>query len=305
MQNKITTSVPALVTAAKQAAYGAGLYGAALPLLQNTQTNINADIVALTDAIMAYGLGKTELSTRRTTANTKLETSRMFLTLGRDTFKPYLGSEYNQSWDNTGLVGALSIPRTAEEVTQVLTFFHGFLLANPALEIESKDITASQAQTLLTELETAVHEVNHQSTIVSDLLETRDEKADAMRKRLSDLVKELSMRMSGLDNRWTTFGFNKPDATETPEAPTGLSAILIGPTAASTKWDASARADYYRVWMKIHGSNADYETVGSPADLDFTLENLPANAAVDIAITAVNNGGESALSEPITVNTHA
>ncbi|MDB6024436.1 MAG: hypothetical protein JWM68_659, partial [Verrucomicrobiales bacterium] len=44
--------------------------------------------------------------------------------------------------------------------------------------------------------------------------------------------------------------------------------------------------------------------VGSPADLDFTLENLPAASTVEIYISAVNNGGESQLSEKVTIVTH-
>ncbi len=56
----------------------------------------------------------------------------------------------------------------------------------------------------------------------------------------------------------------------------------------ATKWVASPRAEYYRIWMKVHGSTGDYEAVGSPANLDFTLEELPANATVNAAVLAVN-----------------
>ena len=303
MQNTIPKSIPVLVPAAKQAAYGAGLYGAALPLLQNTQANINADIDALTDSIMAYGLSKTELSNRRDTVNAKVDNSRMFLTLSRDNIKPYLGSEYNQSWDITGLVGSLSIPYPATEVAQLLLSFKGVFTANPAWEIESKDITAARAQELLTDLEAAFNGVNNQLTIVGNLLETRDQKAQKLRKRLAELVMELGMRMDGLDNRWLSFGFNKPDADETPEAPLNVSAVLVGPTAVAVKWNASARAEYYRVFKKVHNVDNDYVAAGSPADLDFTLENLPAATVIEIVITAVNNGGESAVSEKVTITT--
>jgi hypothetical protein len=40
------------------------------------------------------------------------------------------------------------------------------------------------------------------------------------------------------------------------------------------------------------------------ADLDFTIENLPTGAAIDIVVTAVNYGGESPVSEVITITTH-
>jgi hypothetical protein len=40
--------------------------------------------------------------------------------------------------------------------------------------------------------------------------------------------------------------------------------------------------------MKLHDVESDHVAVGSPADLDFTIENLPANSTVDIIVTAVN-----------------
>ncbi|MDB6026989.1 MAG: hypothetical protein JWM68_3212, partial [Verrucomicrobiales bacterium] len=58
------------------------------------------------------------------------------------------------------------------------------------------------------------------------------------------------------------------------------------------------------VWKRVIGLDAEPVAVGSPADLDFTLENLPAASTVEISISAVNNGGESQLSEKITITTH-
>jgi hypothetical protein len=81
-------------------------------------------------------------------------------------------------------------------------------------------------------------------------------------------------------------------------------ATLIGPGTAALKWNAAARADYYRVWKRVNGTDTELLAVGSPADLGFTIENLPAASAIDIVITAVNSGGESPVSEVITINTH-
>ena len=304
MTNVVPQSLAALQTAAQQAAFGAGLYGTALPLLQNTQSNINVDIDALVASIMAHGLGKTELSGRRETVRTKVDTSRMFLTLGRDNLKPVLGSDYNQNWDPTGLVGSLMIPRTALEVMPVLTSFKGFFTANPALEVPSKEITADKFDELFTDLSAAVNAVNEQETTVGALMKVRDGKGDKLSKRLSDLIQELHMRMDGLDDRWKAFGFNIPDAPETPDAVEHLTAVLVGPDAAALKWDAAPRAKSYHVFKKVRGVDNDYILVGSPADLDFTIENLPANTQIDIAVAAVNDGGEGALSEFVTITTH-
>ncbi|MFN7140261.1 MAG: fibronectin type III domain-containing protein, partial [Limisphaerales bacterium] len=56
-----------------------------------------------------------------------------------------------------------------------------------------------------------------------------------------------------------------------------------------------------RVWKKVQGVDEEFVPVGSPADRDFTIENLPCDAVVEIAVTAVNRGGESRRSAAITV----
>ncbi|MDB6025154.1 MAG: hypothetical protein JWM68_1377 [Verrucomicrobiales bacterium] len=304
MKNTVPQTLAALQTAAHKAAYGSGLYGAGLPLFQNTQTNINVDINALVVSILAHGTGKTELAIRREMTRTKVDISRQFLTLGRDTFKPVLGSEYNQSWDLTGLVGSLVIPRTADELLPVLTSFKGFLTVNPALEVPNKEITADKADALFEDLKDAVNAVDGQETNLGILMKARDAKAEILSKRLSDLIQELHMRMDGLDDRWKAFGFNLPGAQETPDGIGALTAVLIGPNTAALKWAAPARAEYYHVFKRVVGVDADFVLVGSPADLDFNLENLPANAHVEIVVTAVNSGGEGQRSETVTLVTH-
>ena len=59
-----TTDNPRVAHPGCDAADGAGLYEAAIPLLQNTKANIEADITPLVNAIMVYGSGKAELTKR-------------------------------------------------------------------------------------------------------------------------------------------------------------------------------------------------------------------------------------------------
>ncbi len=144
-----------------------------------------------------------------------------------------------------------------------------------------------------------------QDGVVDGLLETRDAKADLVRKRMTDLIGELKMKLDGLDNRWGAFGFNKPDGVETPDIVEHVQVTLIGPTAAALKWNAAARAEYYHVFKRVQAIDQDYILVGSPADLDFTLENLPTNAHIDIVVSAENSGGEGQRFTAVTVTTHA
>ena len=117
------------------------------------------------------------------------------------------------------------------------------------------------------------------------------------------LISELETVLDPNDSRWLAFGLNIPGAPATPDVPSHVTATLTGSTAAM-KWNAGARADYYRIWQKVHGVDDDYVSVGSAADLDFDVSSLPANSTVELAVSAVNDGGESQLSAAVTVTTH-
>ena len=187
----------------------------------------------------------------------------------------------------------------------MLQAYKAFYVANPTRENLGSNLTATQAQALYDQLNAAANDVAVKRAQNQILKGLRDDASTQMQKRVRDVIRELEMKLDPLDPRWVAFGFNIPGAQATPDVPENLLAILIGPTAAALKWDASARADYYRVWKKVHGTNDDYVAAGSPADLDFTLENLPAGSTIDIVVTAVNSGGESAVSQVVTVTTHA
>ncbi|MFN7140842.1 MAG: fibronectin type III domain-containing protein, partial [Limisphaerales bacterium] len=82
-----------------------------------------------------------------------------------------------------------------------------------------------------------------------------------------------------------------------------VTAVLVGATAIAMKWTPAPRARHYRVWWRIAGVDADWIPAGSPADLDFTMEQLPADALVEVAVSAVNRSGESLRAEPVLVRT--
>ena len=304
MQNKIPTSIPALLEMATKASNGAGTYGAAV-LAVNTKALLDADIAALSAKILTYNTGKNLLSDHRVTVQTTVDEGRLFMMTTRDLLKPVFGFEFNERWNVIGLNNSLAIPYPQGEVLVTLTAFKDFLAANPAMNNEQANVTAARAEELITELKTAMKAVTDQETVVKGLFNDRNLEVEALTKRMSGLIAELKLHLDGFDPRWLAFGLNMPDAIETPDQVEHLKATLIGPTAAALKWDAAARADYYRVFKKVHGPDEDYVIVGSPADLDFTLEDLPVGATIDVIVIAVNEGGEGAQSEKVTIVTHA
>lgn len=305
MKNKKLRTPADLLVAAALAEAGVTANGAVDGVSQNTAARINTERTAAITAGNAYEEAKTVLRQNKLVMDVALEECRKFLLTGRDILKPHLGTQYSQAWDATGLRGSLAMPETADAIQSCTESFKDYFTANADHENADLEITAANATTLLANVVAARAAVNTQKAIVGNLIQVRDQKLDKLRTRIRGLVSELGQLLDPMSAGWKAYGFNVPGAMEMPEEVENVSAILIGPTAASVKWDASARAEYYRVWMKVHGSEGDYLPVGSPADLDFTLENLPANSQIDIVVSAVNNGGETQMSDVITITTTA
>ena len=303
MQNKIEESLSSLLAQAEDAAGGAKRLENEIGLLQNKSPDIDAEKKAVANAVRDYEDARFELSARRETVRTLIETCRMTLTLARDIFKFTLGSEYSQAWEITGLAGSLALPKTFDGIQYLLSPFAAFLRTNPDHEFRAKGITATNFDSLRTQLETARDDAREQKMIVAQLLAGRDQKAATLRKRLRDLIAEIAMRIGPLDPRWKRFGFNMPGAEKAPDVPENVTAKVLPNKQIAVKWDQSPRSEYYRVWKRVIGVDAEPVAIGSPADLDFMFEDPPPNATLEIFISAINNGGESGLSKAITVGT--
>ncbi|MDB6024560.1 MAG: hypothetical protein JWM68_783 [Verrucomicrobiales bacterium] len=304
MKNTFATSIMGLLIAIALAIEGATTHGPTLNLLHFPLLVLVAIYTAAMTALATYETGKQTLRDLRVALEAARSEARAFAMLARDILKPIFGTVYSEAWNVVGFVDSLEVASNVDELIFLLERIVAFFTANPTLEIASRNITAAHAQIVLDGLKNARKAVNDQETVVENLKTVRDEKLDAVRAALRGLFDELSNQLDPLDPRWKAFGFNMPGADETPDVPENLSAILIGPTAAAMKWGASARAGHYRVWQRVIGVDAEPVAVGSPADIDFNLENLPAASTVEIYVSAVNNGGESQLSEKITIVTH-
>ncbi|MBA4147176.1 MAG: fibronectin type III domain-containing protein [Verrucomicrobia bacterium] len=152
-------------------------------------------------------------------------------------------------------------------------------------------------------MDNAIGAVNKQITVVGNLLLDRNAKTTKLRRRLRGTIAALTQSLDPLDMLWESFGLNRPGQKARPDQPEKPTVVLVDNEAASLQWKRPARAAHYRVWMKVKGVDGEFLPVGSPADLDFTYEKLPPNAEVEFSISAVNPGGESPLSEGVTVRT--
>ena len=302
-QDKVTT-INGAINFAQLIIAGISEVGTGITTTYNPESDINADLV---NAIMARGnheQAKQVKATRRNALVDEINRTQKFIRATRDVYKMIWGNEYSPLFTALGFQGDLIVPDSLEDLIGMLIAIKAHLTSNPTQEVGTL-ITAAHAQTLIDALTAAQQAVVAQDVVIGTMMDIRDEKFEALKKRISNVYQELRMQLAPLDQRWGNFGFNMPGADATPEMPTGLLATLIGPTAVALKWEAAERAAYYRVYKKVTGVDEQFVAVGSPADLDFTIEGLPAGATVEIQITAVNTGGESSRTEAVTVIMHS
>lgn len=300
MKQNINNNEADLAAVGEAVAIGLDDLAVEMDLDPTLAATIRGLIAAMLTARTSAQLGNNTVRARKAAVRTAMSGCKLFLTLAREILKPHLGGQYSQDWDITGFVGSLTIPRTAAKMQLILAVLKAYLLANPTRENAPLNVTAAQATLLLTQLQAAVGALNLQQTDTAGFRTTRIENRNELRLTLRMLVATLTVKMPPLDDRWLSFGLNKPGAEETPPAPEGLEVVVLGPNTLSAKWPATPRAEYYRLWLRVNGE-AELASLGTCADLNFLFEQLPANAQVEVAISAGNTGGESAKSEIVLV----
>ncbi|MDB6029305.1 MAG: hypothetical protein JWM68_5528 [Verrucomicrobiales bacterium] len=304
MKQPTDNSMNGVVTTSEKLAEGSALYALLLGMAHGTAAFLLADRQAAVTGRKNHEDAKDLMRSLRLDLDATRFASRGLSMLMRDNLKPILGTEFNSRWGVVGYDGSLETAFSVDDLILQMEAFGAYFGANPAHEIASKDVTAAKAHEMRAALIAGRQAVNDQEAKVGQSMELRDAKFELLRKRIRLTIDELHEFLPPLDPRWKSFGLNMPGADETPDVPTNIFAILIGPNAAALKWNAAPRASYYRVWKRVLGVDAEPVAVGSPADVDFTMENLPANATIEIYVSAVNNGGESQLSEKVTITTH-
>lgn len=302
-QTKVQT-IPAAKNAADLIIGGINELGATITFHYNAKDDIVEEI---TNMIMADGnheQSKQVKATRRDALIEEINLAQKKIRIIRDLLKLTLGYEYSDLWTALGFKNTLGLPDNIEDIKAILQAMVSYFTNNPTQEVPALGATAALVQTMLDSIIAKQQAVVSQEGTVKELMDLRDAKFEVLRKRISNVYRELGNYLDPLDRRWLKFGFNIPGADQTPDQVTGVKVALIGPTAAAVKWEASVRAQYYRVWYRLHGTEGDYIAAGSPGDLDFTIEDLPTNSAIDIVVTAANTGGESSLSDVVTITTH-
>ncbi|MBA4150692.1 MAG: fibronectin type III domain-containing protein [Verrucomicrobia bacterium] len=302
MKNPITNSPVKLVPQLGSAQTGVTKYGATLGLPTGLGATLATHETELTTLHNTYQTAKTDAKNATAAKKTAWKAGRTFGTLVREMRKPILGHKYSQFWDAFGITGTMQIPRRIEPLVVMLGTMGSHLTANPAFGSEDAGLTGAQAEILKNNLTNSRATATEKKSALQLANIARMTKANEVQVALRELFSLLVFKLTPLDPRWLEFGFNKPGALPVPEVPVNVTAMLLGGNNISVKWPAAARAQHYRAWMRLVGQ-PEWTSLGSSADLAFLIENAPSNAQLEVAISAVNNGGESAKSTIVTVVT--
>jgi hypothetical protein len=305
MQQKKIKTINDATDMAQSILAGITEVGATIALPHNPSADITFDLNNLITERGNFEQAKQIKATRRQTLKQAMEEVKKNLRVTRDIFKLAWGNSYSDMFTALGFQNdELRVPTKVADQQGMLQAIKAHLTANPTHEVPPL-VTATGAQDLFDMLVSASNSLKSQESEIKARMNVRNEKFKTLKKRISNVFAELSVQLTPLDPRWKKFGFEMPGTEVTPETPVNLVAVLIGPTVAAMKWDAAARAGHYRVYKKVIGVDEKPVPVGSAADIDFNLENLPPGSTVEIYVSAVNGAGESPLSAKVTVLTHA
>ena len=303
MKNHISKTVMGLIYQAERALPGVqtnlvplGYSAAQVEVFGNRITD-------LTKARDAHGAAKATLSANRDAHAALLKTVRSSMMTARDVLKPFLGREHTVAWIEAGFADNLQVGRTGESLLRNVQGINAYLTAHPEHENAALNITAERFASLATELMTRISAVDTSNATVISLAKDRDAKAKLVRQELSLLLAKLRVSFDPFHAMWETVGFNRPGFKSVPEAPENVTAVLVSPVSAKLQSDAAPRAERYHIWKKVVGVDADFVLVDTRSESDFLVQDLPPNATVELAMSAVNRGGESARSEPASIVT--
>jgi hypothetical protein len=293
MRNTIPRNKQKLLTQILLASEGAATEGDAIGIKHHTAAKMSALHAATMVAVGNYEAAKTAVRERRAAFRSSLKVGRAFATLARELLKVKFGVRYSQAWHVAGFKGALAIPRTVENVLPLIDQLAAYFTAHPGEEVAVRGITAAAARDLSASIGGAATTLIRQSAEANSALKEQSKQFAAITNCLRGLIKELDTLIGPADSRWKTFGLNKPGARRYPTPPPEITVKAINETTKLVQWEPVPHADHYRVWKKIEGVDADFVPVGSPTDPQCLLPDLPPGARVEVAVSTVNNRGES------------
>jgi hypothetical protein len=225
----------------------------------------------------------------------------------RDVLERIHGRKHNAGWSAAGFTQNLRIPENHEQRQSLLAAMRSYLAANTGHEATLPqpsgpplEVTAAAAQALGVTFQAAFDLVNTKEADQANCKNLRDADLRGLFDEVSGTTRELGGLLADDDPRWETFGLNIPANPNPPEPVSAATLTAVGTGREELAWPAATRATYYRLFLKVHGVDADFQFIKRDSDLDHTFTGLTPGATISAYVIAANPGGEAAPSPTVT-----
>ena len=217
------------------------------------------------------------------------------------------GKKANAGWEAAGFAHATTaVPRNHDKRHALLSAARAYLAAHanyegslPQQTGPALAITAARALVLHTDMQTAKTLIATTTNAQTMAKTARDADVDALYEEVSDTIAELHEVLSETDPLWEIFGLNIPAS---PNPPLGVSALTITAAGAGREllsWLYAVRAEYYRVFLKRVGIDAEFINVDDPKDLEYIAKNLVPGSTIEAYVVPMNDGGAGPASPTV------
>lgn len=265
-----------------------------LGIKQNMEAVLRPALAAARASEAAFGDAQVAKKTANATLTTADAAGKTFIGNARKRLSKFFGESYTTEWGAAGWPdNSTAMPSTQEDRFNLVNSLKTWFTNHAAHESVDMDATAAIADTTYTAISDARAALADKIALAGTAKNARDTAEANLRKRMNGLIGELETVLSDDDPRWHNFGLSRPADEETPEAPSFTTLVAGVPGTLLADWDDALRADHYRVWILIVGTDTEFHAVDSPSDSDATLSGLPSGATVKVRVTSVNGAGES------------
>jgi hypothetical protein len=273
---------------------GLHLLEVTLGVKQNLEAVLRPALAAARAAEAAFGDAGVAKKASNAVLTAADKAGKAFITLAKLRLSKFYGESYSIEWGAVGWPdNSLSMPSTQQDRLNLIVSLKTHFTNHPAHESADMDATAAIADTNATAISEARTDLGVKVSNAGIAKNARDAAVANLRLRMNGLIAELTILLSGDDPRWHTFGLSRPADEETPEAPTFTTVLPGQPGNLVIDWDDPLRADYFRVWIFIVGTDTQFRAVATVYDSDATLPGLPSGATVKVRVTSKNDAGES------------
>ena len=273
---------------------GAHTHEVAIGLKQNTEAVVRPALEAARAAEAAFGASLVEKKAANAAHRAADNAAKVFITNAKRRLAKFFGENYSTEWGAAGWPhNSLAMPSSQAERFTLLGSLKLHLAANPAHESVDMEVTAALAESFHTALSDARTAMDQKVSASGQAKAARDAAETNLRKRLRGMITELETLLSADDPLWHAFGLSRPADEARPVAPSVTTAVPGGAGITHVDWDNALRANHYRVWILIEGTDSDFRAVQTVSDSDATVSGLPSGSTVKIRVTSVNGAGES------------